>query len=182
MAKILSPIFKARRTILSHQDGDADESVEIDFRLGQSQAIELFSSVANIADIVTVGADDAAFQNAMVELSLHRRVGTLVNPHPAAAIDELQYEILHLVQYSTVVAQVATESTWLQTLINGPQVVDYRAMFGKPVILAGNLSVQAADRGAITGAVTWNHLGFELWYRYIQPTAKELNEAFFARA
>lgn len=182
MAKILSPIFKAKRTILSHQDGDGDESLEMDFRLGQGQAIEVFQTVAYRGNVVIVGTDGAAFANFQLTSSLHRRVGTLVDPNPAASIDELQYEIIHQVVYNTIVAQVAAESTFAQHSQTGPTVQVYREIFGKPLLLGGNLTIQVTDGGGLTGSATWSHVGFDLWYRYVIPTAKELVDAFFGRS
>lgn len=182
MARTLSPIFIGRRTVLSHQDGDADETAEIDFRLGQGQAIELFTTQLHVPDVVPVGTDSAAFQTGLLEVTLHRRVGTLVNISPAAAVDELQYEVLHHRSWRSTMAQVAAESTQYSQIIDGPAVVDHRDGKGNGLLLAGNMTLQVSDRGALTGSMTWNHPGVYFKYRYVLPTDKELTQAFFGRA
>ncbi len=182
MAKILSPIFIARRTLLSAQDGGADQQAELDWRLGQGQAVELFQSIAMIPQAVVSGVDNTSTQNASISLSLHRRTGTLTDPLAAAGIDELQYEILHEVTLRTYVTQVAAESTGVAAILDGPKMIDYRAVLGKPVLLGGNLTVLVSNLTTIAGTITYNHPGFALFYRYVLPTAKELTDAFFGRS
>lgn len=182
MAKAISPIFVAQRSIISIQDGATPVQAEIDFRIGQGQAIEMFSSRAYVRETIVVGVDAATIQNATLILSLHRRTGTLFDLATATAVDELQSEVMHVVEYSTVVVQVAAENTMVQHTVRGPEKQDYKQMFDKPLLLAGNLSVRADPTTSITGAMTWNEIGYSVWYRYVIATPAELATAFFARA
>jgi len=82
--KAISPWFIYRRVAASAQDGGSEQDLEIDFQIGQGQAVEIAHSELGVAQLVVAGTG-AALQNTSLMMSLHRRTGTLTDEVTPAA-------------------------------------------------------------------------------------------------
>lgn len=178
MAKVLSPLLIALRQDAAFTDGDAVEELEFDFNLGQGQGVEVMRSEA----VGILGTfQPAANSISTLQMSLHRRVGTLTAP--TTPTDQLQAEIMHQVNWVGVSMDATTEGM-MGFIKIGDDVIHYKDIVpgnaGRGLIVVSNLTVRIALAASAATAI-WNGVGFRLWYRYVQLTTAEISEAFLAR-
>jgi len=179
--KVLSPWFIYRRVIVSLQDGGSETDLELNFQLGQGQAVEIATSELGVGEW-NVTSIQAATVTATVGLSLHRRTGTLTDElTPAAEGDFTQSEVLHNLLLGFGGQSTAAAGGAFGAIKNGPEIIDWQAILKEPLLVAANLTFRATPSAAITGAITWNGLYAKVLYRYVQVTAADLVKAFIAR-
>ncbi len=181
MAKILSPILKARIGVAAINDGAAVTELEMNFRIGQGQGVELIRSEAITGGLRTTTIT-AAMSSIVLNMSLHRRVGALEDPTAIGntlASEILHYRVLEWVGKGGVAADGSGSGFHDMA---GETVVNYREITdkGTGLFLASNLTFRG-ECIAYAGAATWDVVEFALWYRYVELTARELSESFMAR-
>ena len=183
VSRARSPWFIYSRIAASLQDGGTVEELELDFNLGQNQAIEIAQSELGIGQVVVGITTTGGFESANLALSLHRRTGTLTDEiTPAVDSDFPQSEILHRQTYTTTgFISAAAGGAGGATSKTGPDVIDWTSVLGLPLVVVGNLTFRADPLTAVTGAVTWNGMYVRLIYRYVTASADVIARGFIAR-
>lgn len=177
----ISPWFMYRRVLNSIQDGGGEQELEIDFQLGQGQAVEIAGSWLGVGEW-NVTAIQAAIVTAALAISLHRRTGTLTDEMtPAASSDFTQSEVLQDLLLGFGGLNTAAAGGGFSQIVNGQPYINWRELLGEPLLVAANLTVRMTAPGAITGAITWNGVYAKLLYRYVRVTDADLVRAFIAR-
>jgi len=180
MAKILSPVLKFVRVDASITDGDSNLELEVDFRLGPSVGIELFRTEAQ--GVLSSFVPTSVYASSLLQVSLHRRVGTLDSP--LVATNTLQTEVMHYYSLSVNGQDEAGTAGGSAGFVieHGPKVINYKDIVpkGGGLLLVGNLTVRV-QMSASTPTTTFAGVGMVGWYRYVQLTAVEVAQAFFGR-
>jgi len=185
MPKILSPIYRARSFDVSLQS-DNTETLDFSFRLGLSEGVQLYSSEFTVGKDVSLIAESNldSYRAATLRMSLHRRMGTLVDPFPGTGVATLQSEVLHDVtqHYTSLYYQgLAGNSVRIWDVnTTGSLTQNYLAILGTPLLLAGDLSIQMTATAG-TGTMTFNGAGCSIFYRFVRLSPAELQSAYFGR-
>jgi len=179
--KVLSPWFIYRRVLNSQQDGGAVQDLELDFQIGQGQAVEIATSELGVAEW-NVTAIQAALVTAVLVMSLHRRTGTLTDElTPTPTSDFTQSEVLQNLTLGFGGSSTAAAGGSFGMIKNGQELIDWQAILKVPLLIAANLTFRMQPSAAITGAITWNGAYCKLLYRYVQVSPQDLVQAFIAR-
>jgi len=185
MPTVMSPIYRARSFDVSIAS-DNTEVLDFSFRLGLEQGIQLYQSAFTVGGDISLNGESTVdnWRAAYLQMSLHRRMGTLVDPFPDTGVATLQSEVLHDVtlHYEQSYYQGLTGGTnrgW-DTSITGSLTQNYIEILGGPLVLAGDLSIQMTAF-AVNGAMTFNGAGCSIFYRYVKLTPKEMQYAYFGR-
>ena len=179
--KAISPWFIFRRVAASAQDGGAEQDLEIDFQIGQGQAVEIAHSELGVAQLVLTSTG-AALQNTSLMMSLHRRTGTLtdeVTPAPDSSYS--QSEVLQGLFLTWGGNDPGAAGCSFGYSDQGQRQIDWRSLLGEPLLVAANLTLRITIGTAISGAATWNGMYTKLLYRYVTATPQDLVKAFIAR-
>lgn len=170
-----------RRVLNSIQDGGGDQELELDFQLGQGQAVEISGSWLGIGEW-NVTATQAAIVTAVLGITLHRRTGTLTDElTPAVTSDFTQSEVLQDLVLGFGGLNTAAAGGGFGMIKNGQEFIDWQALLQQPLLVAANLTMRITAPGAITGAITWNGVYTKLLYRYVRVSDADLVRAFIAR-
>jgi len=179
--KPLSPWFMFRRVLNTVQDGGAEVDLELDFQLGQAQAIEIATSWLGLGEW-NVTSGPAALVSTSLAWSLHRRTGTLTDEiTPTQSAEFTQAEVLQDMLLVVAQSQTAAAGGGGFSQITGQPVINWVDALGEPLLVAANLTLRLTVGAAVTGAVTFNGAYSKLLYRYVQVSDTELARAFLAR-
>ena len=177
----ISPWFMYRRVISTLQDGGTVTELEINFNLGQGQAIEIAASWLGVA-AWNIAAIQAVTLTSGLELSLHRRTGTLTDETtPSVDGDFTQAEVLQDAFVGFGGASTAAAGGAFGQILMGQPFINWSDILGEPLLIAANLTMRADPGGAITGAITYNGIYTKLLYRYVRVTDAQLVRAFISR-
>lgn len=165
----------------SIQDGGTVTDLELDFQLGQSQAVEIATSWLGVGSW-TLASTLGPLQNTSLGIELHRRVGTLTDETtPAVTSEFTQAETLQDMLLVVGAADTAAAGGAFGAIQQGQPKIDWRAALDEPLLVAANLTLRTVPGVAISGAATWNGVFAKLLYRYVQVSDTELARAFLAR-
>lgn len=185
MPSVLSPIYRARSFDVSLQS-DNTETLDFSFRLGLGEGIQLYQSAFTVGKDISLLAESTVdnWRAAYLAMSLHRRMGTLVDPFPDTGVATLQSEVLHdvTIHYEQMYYQglEGGPTRGWDTSITGSLTQNYVQILGAPLILAGDMSIQMTA-STVNGTMTFNGAGCSIFFRYVKLSPKEMQYAYFGR-
>lgn len=178
MPTALSPIriCRARRTNVTN----VAETMEIDFNLALLEGIEIYACEAAMLELVDTAA--SAFDTNWTTTSLHAETGALEGAIDAFPADNfiLNSEIIAEATIQQVAQdEAATRGGSASSLIwLGPNQWNFMQLIGKPLLLAGNLTMRAIGKDAAMNALG---LQWTIYYRYVKLNKSEASDLFLLR-
>jgi len=177
-----SPWFIYRRVMTTILDGGAVQTLELDFQLGQGLGVEIAGSWLTPGEYRISGTQDAIPIISSLQLSLHRRTGTLTNElTPAADSDFPQAEVLQGAQFGFVLVETAAAGGGGGFFKTGQDFIQWTELLGEPLLVVANLTLRAETSAAASGSQVWDGPAVVLLYRIIPVTDRDLARAFIAR-